>query len=92
MTTMLTENDLTDRQMALDEAMDLMGQALEAARFATRGTPLENRAERQCFAQLEQAMSDDNRWMGGACMTTLEDLRDELAQFAPADADTDAPL
>jgi hypothetical protein len=68
-------NDMADRIYALEEAQDHLEEALDLVRQAVRGTRLEDRAHAYIIPSLAMCIGDDHGYLGGQPSNLAEMIR-----------------
>lgn len=84
-TTMTTD----ERIDALQEAQDLLREAVLLVRQATSDTTIEERARRLVIAYLEMATDSNHDWLGRS--TSIEDLIEDLKEEEDEELEDEAP-
>ncbi len=84
-------NDYTEALELLDEAAETIEMALDLLRQVQHEVPaLRHRMDAYLISTLEQALSDDNEWLGGSNSANIASLRVEVEDLAGGgDADED---
>ena len=72
----------------LDEAAEAVEMAVELLRQVQAEVPaLRARMDAYLISTLEQALSDDNEWLGGSISANIASLRVEVEELANGDND-----
>ena len=76
-------DNYTDTLELLDEAADSIREAIEVLRQVQAEVPaLRHRMDAYLISTLEQALSDDNEWLGGSNSANIASLRVEVNELA----------